>query len=109
MTEIETLYELPNYAYQKYKRVVKGNEDITLEMARRKLTRNILLGKRVYKDSHHRHMELILYGKLKIRINQTYDGRQVITGIWNNCRPDEEWTLHTKKYAKLNKRLGIGG
>ena len=108
MTEIETMYELPNYAYKKYKQVVKGNENTSHEMARKKLTRNILLGKRVYKD-HTYNQELYLYGHLKLRVNITIDNRRVITGIWNNCRPDEEWTLHAKKYAKLNKRLGIGG
>lgn len=104
MTEIETLYELPNYAYHKYRKTTKGNLGISHERARMKLTRNILLGKTIWKDSIY-NQRIVMYGALKIRINTTIDGREVITGIWNNCERVSEWKLHKKKFKKLNKRI----
>ena len=100
------LYELPNYAYQKYRKSSKGNSRISHEVAQRKLTRNIMLGKVIHKDYEY-NQKLILYGHLKIRVNTTIDGREVITGIWNNCRPDPFWIKHEKNYQKISKKLGL--
>lgn len=101
-----TLYEFPNYAYQKFKKITKGNKDITHDEAQRKLTRNALLGKTIHRDDTY-NQRLVLYGHLKIRINTTIDGREVITGIWNNCTPDPYWILHEKNYRKISKKLGL--
>ena len=101
-----TLYELPNYAYQKFKQVTRGNERITHDEAQRKLTRNIMLGRTVHKDSNY-NQRIIMYGYLKIRINTTIDGREVITGIWNLDVPDPYFMLHQKNHRKISKKLGL--
>ena len=100
------LYELPNYAFNKYRKITKGNINISHELARKKLTRNILLGRTIHKDSQC-NQSIIMYGYLKIRINHTIDGRDVITGIWNSDVSDPYWILHMKNYKKVSKKLGL--
>lgn len=100
------LLELPNYAYQKFKKCTKNNDTITHDIAQRKLTRNVLLGQRIINDSKY-NQELYMYGRLKIRVNSTIDGRRVITGIWNNCKQVTGWSKNRLQYEMLNCELEL--
>lgn len=100
------LYELPSYAYKKYIKRVRGNNNLSHSVAQQKLTRCIMLAKCIKKDDIY-NQEIYLYGSLKIRINNTIDGRKVITGIWDRCQPDPYWMLNEKEYRKLSKKLDL--
>ena len=104
MEEVK-IYELPNYAFNKYKQLT-GDRDCTLELARRKLSRMIHLGLPVKKD-HTYHQTMYLFDELRIRVNLTIDGREIITGLWQLGEPIYGWNLNMKKYKKVSKKLGL--
>lgn len=98
------LYDLKAEAYEEYRTQVKGNENTPYDLARKKLTRNVLLG--VKKKGVLNTLTLkqeYIYGNLKIVMrfgtivkieNHTTD---VVKG----------WKLNKKEYERLSKELGI--
>lgn len=103
MSENIVIYELPKNIFKEYRRITAYNKGITYEIAQKKLTRNAILGKTLYKD---REREIILYGSLKIRVNHR-DGRKILTGLWNFCEPYDDWEMNYSLRNKLNKELGL--
>lgn len=97
-------YELPNYAYNKLKQLTGWN--ISKEEAEREIARMTMLGLPVHKDSTHRQV-MYLFDDLRIRINTTFDGRQMVTGIWQLKIPIHGWGLDKRMYAKIGKKLGL--
>jgi len=81
--------------YQSYKKNINGGEETSLDLAQRKMTRNMLLAKRVGENMYQ-------YGKLWFVVE---DG----TVIWlsNHCPKPNKWKKNVKKYMELNKLLGI--
>ena len=104
MTKVK-IYELPNYAYNKYRKLT-GDRDVTLRIAQLQLARMIHLGKPVHKDFHY-NQTMYLYDNLRIRVNTTIDGREIITGLWLLGEPIYGWELNFKKYKKVSKELGL--
>lgn len=96
------IYDITNYDYKKYRDIVKDNKHLTKEQVKRKLSRNIALAKFLYHDEDY-DQQFYLYGKLLIRTNHD----AVITGLWNNRRPDAKWKIDCKKKAEINRKLGI--
>ena len=98
------LYDLKAEAYEEYRQSVKGNTETSYDLARKKLTRNILLG--VKKKGVLNTLTLkqeYIYGNLKITVkfgsivkieNHTTD---VVSG----------WKLDKKEYERLSKVLDI--
>lgn len=101
------LLKLSDNAYNYYRENVKGNKNIAMDQARRKLTRNVLmakevkirnrldrlLGKRLY---HYGNMDIIVQFDRVIHIKNIKGGKR--KGNWKR---DEE------KYIQLTKELGI--
>lgn len=92
-------YELPDYAFNYYKKHVKGNENITKTEAEKKINRNILLGKTLFNGKRNK---LVLYGSLMIKTKHNK-----VIYLKNNIRPDDSWEIHKKKFNKLNRQFGI--
>jgi hypothetical protein len=94
-------YGLTVKAYDYYRTNVKGNENITYEMARRKLTRNALLGKYIDTDEYGR--KLIYYGNLSIIVDKDN------TIVWLKNYPKQNFHFNVDKaeYERLNRKLGI--
>lgn len=80
-------YKLSERAWNQYKRFVKGNSNISLGDAEKKLNRNIVLGKLLFKNGY---FNVFAYGFLLIATKQ-----DKIIAIYNN----------TPKYAKVNKQV----
>lgn len=99
------LYELPNYAYNKYKKHFDFRYNLTHSIAQKEISRNIALGKLIYTVDN---QEIYMFSDMKIRVNTFADGGRIVTGLWFNCRPDYNWRLNHKKLSKLNKKLGLG-
>lgn len=99
------LYDLPNYVYNRYRKITKNNENISYELAQKKLSRNIALAKCLINGEYE---QLHLYGSLLIKTKKDLNGKRIV-GLWNRGKEDyrNEWELHIKKFKKLNKRLGI--
>lgn len=98
------LYELPNYAYNKFKQLTGWS--VSKEEAEKEIARMTLLGIPVHKD-HTYNQIMYLFDNLRIRINTTFDGRELVTGIWELKEPIYGWNLNTKQYAKIGKKLGL--
>lgn len=97
------VFDLPNYVFSYYKSKVKGNKDISYELAKLKLSRNVALSIPIYQGFIH---SLWAYGSLMIKTKSDSKGNRIVA-IWNNKRPHDRWEFHEKNYRKLNKRLGI--
>ncbi|PLR99523.1 hypothetical protein [Bacillus sp. T33-2] len=101
------LLKVTDDVFQYYKENVRGNKDITLDQARRKLTRNVMLAKKVVpKDDIQRIIGTKIY----------HYGNLHITVRWNkvihivNHRSGKHyggWKLDRRKYEQLTKELGI--
>lgn len=101
------LITISDKAFRYYKRKVRGNKDITYDLACKKLTRNIILAKKVparNEEEIAKRNELFLYGNLFILKR----GNMVIH-LWNhkNTNAYEDWELDQAKYDELSKELGI--
>jgi hypothetical protein len=101
------LVTISDKAFRYYKKRVKGNKDITYDLACRKLTRNIILADRVPARTDEeiaKRNEVYLYGNLFILKR----GNHVIH-LWNhkNTNAYTGWELDRVKYYELSKELGI--
>lgn len=94
------LYKLSKNAYEYYKNNVKGNENITYMMCRRKLTRNILLASECPIKNNRR---LFYYGNLSIIVNN----KNQIVWIQNYHDRKQDFKVDKERYEELNKKLRI--
>lgn len=96
------LFKLSNKAYRQYCKVTKGNSDISYDLARRKLTRNILLSLKTDIDKN---KKLYIYGYLHIFVR-----KNKIVWVKNIKSLKSDWFYKDKKeYERLNEILGING
>lgn len=97
------LLKLSESAFEYYKKNVKGNENITLDMARRKLTRNTLLAAKTS----------TLADKLKLQQEYVYGCLRIvvrfgtIVKLENHVPQVPGWKVNKKEYIRLSKILGI--
>ncbi|MEM4994825.1 hypothetical protein WKH56_19885 [Priestia sp. SB1] len=119
-----TLLEISSRAFDEY-RSTKNNEDISMEEACRKLTRNVILAQEKYTDpSDERYIgkKAYNYGYLFIVVKDI-NGKKVITFIKNdkkdnnteqldndtnnNRTKQRKFSKDQRMYVQLNERLGI--
>ena len=62
------LLNISDRIFKKYKRKVKGNEDLDVIAVRKKLTRNFLLGQDVHNDYNYKYVTR-KFGKLYMQVN----------------------------------------
>ena len=62
------LLNISDRILKKYKRTVKGNEDLDVIAVRKKLTRNFLLGQDVHSDYNYKYVTR-KFGKLYMQVN----------------------------------------
>ncbi len=97
------LYKMNGRVPQIYKTKVKGNENATLPLIRRKLTRNIMLATKV--NSSFEGLDLYSYGNLDILVNPE---KHRIVSIKNHKGVLADWFVKDMdKYHELNEKLGI--
>lgn len=93
------LLKFKNGLYEKYKKTVKGNDKITYKDACRKMTRNMLLAKKVELEANR---VMYQYGSLHFIV---HDDR--IIWIRNYQQIDPTWRLIKADYIRLTKYLEI--
>lgn len=100
------LLDLQPNAYRYYKRNVKGNENISFEDARKKLTRNVELAELLQptEDQMMQGVEMYAYGNLLIKVELNK-----IVWLKNLYGKNKRgvWQHSLEKYNELNKKLGI--
>jgi hypothetical protein len=101
------ILELTDKAYEAYKSFVRHNDDITRELAAKKITRNVMLAKEIEPRGEYEKQignRVFMYGNLMIVTR-----RNKVVHIWNNKRINayEGWELDRVKYVELSKELGI--
>lgn len=103
MKEIKVL-DLKESAFEEYRTQVKGNTNISFELAQKKLTRNVLLAaeNKSWKNKLLLQREY-LYGHLRIivRLGEIIKVENHIDEV------DPSWWLNQKKYIYLSRALGI--
>ena len=62
------LLNISDRIFKKYKRTIKGNDDLDIITVRKKLTRNFLLGQDVHSDYNYKYVTR-KFGKLYIQVN----------------------------------------
>ena len=97
--KVKTL-KVSTFALQSYKQFVKGNLRLSISEVEKKLTRNVLLAKRVGEFDNH---IVYAYGKLRIFVKDN----SVITCIMNHQEPIDDWELDYEKKEMLDSVLGI--
>lgn len=86
--------------YQEYVNTVKGNENTPYDVAHKKLSRNVILGRKISTNGE---TTLYHYGNLDITVVGN-----TITGIKNNKgNIGRKFKKNIPRYIKLNKQLGI--
>jgi hypothetical protein len=85
--------------FDRYREIVKDNENSSNSLIRRKLTRNIQLAMKVELDKD---LTLYMYGNLHIFVR----GNR-ITWIRNKISKHNWFYKDKKRYAELNEILGI--
>ncbi|MEW5569697.1 hypothetical protein [Rossellomorea marisflavi] len=97
-------YQVLSFAkglYRYYKEQVNGNEDIPLDQARRKMTRNMLLAHKANSEGYR--SQKYMYGSLHFCVND----RGVITWIRNRQYSPQGFSMDHGKYIEVSKDLGI--
>lgn len=91
---------MSNVIYERYKQSVRGAEDISIEEARRLMTRNMLLSirgeKGVCKGTYY------MYGRLHFVVDNNR-----IVWLKNRMPAPKSWKRNNRRYLKLNERFGI--
>lgn len=99
--EAPKVLELTENAYRYYRSCVEGNRFVSFELARKKLTRNILLARKVPNLTVDASKQLYIYGHLQILV-------QSDKIVWVKDEPKRcRFSKDMKKFAKLNKMLDI--
>jgi hypothetical protein len=101
------LLELTPKVFRYYRRKVKGNIDVTYDLARKKLTRNVLLAKEIPprdKSDVEKGNKLYQYGNLIILVRNGW-----VIHIKNHKGGNyyHDWELDRFKYVDLSRELGI--
>jgi phosphopentomutase len=101
------ILKLTDKVYDQYKRFVKGNQDITKEMAEKKITRDVMVATEVPVRSDYEKQignRAWRYGNLLIITR-----RDKVVHIWNNkgVNAIAEWEVDETKRNELSKKLGI--
>lgn len=101
------LLNVSNDVLQYYREKVRGNENITLDQARKKLTRNVMLAKKVTPRKRLDRLlgiSLYQYGNLhmKLRWNKIIYIKNHRSG-----KHYGNWKLDKEKYIRLSEELGI--
>jgi hypothetical protein len=101
------ILKLTDKVYDTYKSFVRHNDDITRELAEKKLTRNVMLAKEIEPRSEFEKQignRVFMYGNLEIVTR-----RDKVVHIWNNkgVNAYTNWELDRVKYVELSKQLGI--
>lgn len=88
------------FALQSYKQFVKGNLRLSIDEVEKKLTRNVLLAKKIGEFDNH---VVYGYGKLSIFV----ENNSVITCVMNHQKTVDGWELDYMKKEILDSVLGI--
>ncbi|MGD7046998.1 hypothetical protein FZC83_02035 [Rossellomorea marisflavi] len=84
-----------------YREHVNGNEDISYDQARRKMTRNMRLAFKA--DSEGYRTQKYMYGSLHFCVNE----RGIITWIRNRQYSPQGFNIDPVRYIEVSKELGI--
>lgn len=102
------ILELDNEMYKYYKLCTRDNENITIDQARRKLTRNYLLGMPVPPRNESDRLkgnQMVFYGNMHMVIR---NGK--VIHLYNHTGKGKHfggWFKDEEKYIELTKKLGI--
>lgn len=96
------LFSITDNVYSAYKKGVRGNSDTTYDMARRKLTRNILMADDITPKRFSSGYKVYQYGQLRMYVS----GGQ-IHWLKNNCLTGKKFIKDKQLYDELNIKLGI--
>ncbi|MBL4951063.1 hypothetical protein JK635_02260 [Neobacillus sp. YIM B02564] len=101
------LLNISQKALNYYRKHVRGNEGITVDQAKRKLTRNVLLAKKLHpncQEDINKGNVLYQYGNLLILVKDN-----CIIHLKNhyNVNSYRDWKLDRFKYVELSKEFGI--
>lgn len=101
------LLKLTTSAYRSYRKKVKGNKDISYDLACKKLTRNVLLAKEIPprdQSDVEKGNKLYHYGNLHILVKDGW-----VIHIKNHRISNEYtgWEFDPFKYVELTLQLGI--
>ncbi len=95
------LVQVSDKAIRYYRNKVKGNENVSKELIRKKLTRNLYLAT-FDKSTEDQYYKIYWYGQLKM----TLVGDKIVK--LQNCKgANPNWVKDEKEYKRLNKLLGI--
>lgn len=97
------LLNVSERVYEKYKRSVKNNGNISLDTCRRKLTRNFILGTEVMSDYENQYI-VRKYGKLRIFVDMK---DMNIVNIENRKENSHRCYINPRERDELNKLLGL--
>ena len=104
MNEEIKLLNISDRIFKKYERSVRGNKDIDVDIARRKLTRNFILGKQVYQDYNYKYITR-RYGKLYIQVN--IQAMEIIDIQNRRNNRAMNGYINPREKKDLNKLLGL--
>ncbi|MFS1518603.1 hypothetical protein V1503_19380 [Bacillus sp. SCS-151] len=101
------LLKLADEVYEYYRGNVKGNHNTSFDLARRKITRNVHLAKRLHQNNLFNRLKGIKkyqYGNLHIIVK-----RDTVIHIVNykGTTLHNDWNFDKKKYKQLSVELGI--
>jgi hypothetical protein len=101
------LLNLTNKAFRYYSKRVKGNEDITYDLARKKLTRNVILAAEIpprHQSDVEKGNKLFHFGNLHILVK---DGWVINVKNHRHTNNYTGWELDRFKFVELTIELGI--
>lgn len=100
--ELDTI-KFNKSTFNYYKKHVKGDIDIDLETANKKITRNMYLALAYKKKNHKDGMKIwYSYGALRFMVQNSE-----VKWIENHCAGFPMWYKDWDKYTELSKELGI--
>lgn len=98
------LYKITDNVVDYYRLNVDGNEYTPKNTIVKKLTRNVLLSRKLQIDNNPNGLVYYLYGQLLIIVNPNI---HTIVDIDNYVISDVRWYKDEQKYDMLNMALGI--
>ena len=88
-----------DFALQSYRSFVKGNRSLSSNEVAKKLTRNVLLAKKIAEIEN---QAWYAYGKLRILVKDS-----IVTCVMNHNDIPDDWEVDLNKKKILNDMLGI--
>lgn len=92
--------KVSTFALQSYKQFVKGNFRLSISEVEKKLTRNVLLAKKISESDN---QAIYAYGKLRIFV----ENDSIVTCVMNHQKRADGWKLDHDKKEMLDSVLGI--